>query len=85
MKATYVEIDDKGREIFKDPITDDGSKKSAKGLLCVQNDEAGNMYLQDQVNWTQEGTGYLQTIFNDGEFFNKTTLTEIRNKLNKTK
>ena len=30
MKATYVELNGEGREIFKDPITDDGVKKSAK-------------------------------------------------------
>jgi len=35
------------REIFKDPITDDGTKKSAKGLLCVKEvlrpDELGKL------------------------------------------
>ena len=38
-----------GREIFKDPITDDGTKKSATGLLSVQKDEAGNLVLHDKV------------------------------------
>jgi hypothetical protein len=31
-KATYIEIGETGIEIFKDPITDDGIKKSAKGF-----------------------------------------------------
>lgn len=35
MKATYVKVKSEDREIFKDPITDDGTKKSAKGLLMV--------------------------------------------------
>jgi hypothetical protein len=32
MKATYGEVAGKGREIYKDPITDDGTKKSPKDL-----------------------------------------------------
>ena len=36
MKATYGEVDGNGREIYKDPITDDGTKKSAKGLMKIE-------------------------------------------------
>lgn len=36
MKATYVEIGSKCLPIFKDPKTDSGTKRSAKGLLAVQ-------------------------------------------------
>ena len=81
-KATYVEIDGKGREIFKDPVTDDGTKKSAKGLLAVYKEE-GEYLLGDQVHWEEESFGCLQTIFKNGEFYNKTTLTEIRDKISK--
>src|SRR5690606_2966258 len=35
MKTTYGEVDSVGREIFKDPVTDDGTKKSAKGLIKI--------------------------------------------------
>lgn len=35
MKATYAEINGVGRAITKDPITDDGTKKSHSGLLKV--------------------------------------------------
>lgn len=79
MKATYVEIDGIGREIFKDPITDDGTKKSAKGLLAVyQNEYNGEYELHDQVTWEQEKTGELKTIFKDGEYSDPVTLTEVR-------
>ena len=82
MKATYVEINEKGRAIFKDPITDDGTKKSAKGLLHVQkNDFNGDYELIDNVNWESEASGELQVIFKEGKFFNITSLTEVRNKL----
>ena len=36
MKATYGEVNGEGRAIFKDPITDDGTKKSAKGLMKIE-------------------------------------------------
>lgn len=78
MKATYVEIQGKGQEIFKDPVTDDGQKKSAKGLLSVDIDATGNYYLIDQADWTEEQSGKLITIFEDGGFKNYTTLTKIR-------
>jgi nicotinamide phosphoribosyltransferase len=70
-----------GREIFKDPITDDGTKKSAKGLLHVKDNGLGGFELVDQCNWEQENLGRLKTIFKDGNFYNQTTLTDIRNNL----
>jgi nicotinamide phosphoribosyltransferase len=81
MKATYVEVDGVGREIFKDPITDDGVKKSAKGLLRVAKNEDGEITLFDQVNWYDESKGMLKTIYLNGQFENQTTLTEIRERL----
>ena len=81
MKATYVEIEGEGREIFKDPITDGGSKKSATGLLMGTKANSGNYQLFDKVNWNNEANGELKTIYSDGEFENTTTLTEIRNRL----
>jgi nicotinamide phosphoribosyltransferase len=74
-----------GREIFKDPITDDGTKKSATGLLRVVNINPETrkpvLTLFDKVSWDGEAGGSLQTIYKDGTFENETTLTEIRSKL----
>jgi nicotinamide phosphoribosyltransferase len=82
MKATYVEVDGVGREIFKDPITDDGVKKSAKGLLRVAGAVEDNFYiLEDQCTWEDEKSGLLKTIYLNGQFENQTTLTEIRERL----
>lgn len=70
------------REIFKDPVTDDGTKKSAKGLLCVReydSDPGGRYYtLKDQCSWREEGEGALETVFIDGELVKEWTLDEIR-------
>ena len=81
MKATYVEVNGEGREIFKDPITDDGTKKSATGLLSVVYDENNEYWLIDRVDWATTNDGCLQTIYYNGNFKNVTTLDEIRNRL----
>ncbi len=69
------------REIYKDPITDDGTKKSKKGLLRVQLNPNGSLTCEDQQSWTQEQMGELKTVFKDGKLTKETSLEEIRNKL----
>jgi nicotinamide phosphoribosyltransferase len=84
MKATYVAVNGEGREIFKDPITDDGTKKSATGLLRVEEligSHGKSIMLKDKVSWEEEDGGLLQVIYENGKFYNQTTLTEIRKKL----
>lgn len=80
MKATYGEVDGVGREIFKDPITDDGTKKSAKGLLKITL-ENGVYQLHDQVDWEAEQTGELKEVFRDGKLLVDQTLADIRARL----
>lgn len=80
VKATYAEVDGVGYELFKDPITDSGMKKSAKGLLRVEEIE-GNFHLFDQQTKEQERQGALQTVFKDGILVKQTSLSEIRNRL----
>jgi nicotinamide phosphoribosyltransferase len=82
MKATYGEVNGQGRAIFKDPITDDGLKKSAKGLIKVEH-ENGAYRLIDQVTWEQEGQGELREVFRDGKLLIDYTLAEIRQQMKK--
>jgi nicotinamide phosphoribosyltransferase len=77
MKATYAEINGQATELFKDPVTDSGTKKSAKGLLRVER-EGNNFILYDQQTKEQEAQGCLQTVFKDGVLVKETTLEEIR-------
>jgi nicotinamide phosphoribosyltransferase len=80
MKATYGEVNGEGRAIFKDPITDDGTKKSAKGLMKIETDN--NKYkLVDEVSWDEEKTGELQEVFRDGKLLINHTLDEIRKRM----
>jgi nicotinamide phosphoribosyltransferase len=82
MKATYVEINGEGREIFKDPITDDGTKKSATGLLSIYKNPIDQEYkLVDKCNWATEEAGELKCIYLNGKFYNETTLEKIRENL----
>jgi nicotinamide phosphoribosyltransferase len=91
MKATYVEVNKpkfkgdfnpEGREIFKDPITDDGTKKSATGLLAVfENEINGSYELHDHCDWNTESSSELKVIYQDGKFAIRVTLEEIRSRL----
>ena len=67
----------KGYDIYKDPATDDGTKKSLKGFVMV--DE--NLEVHTQCTTEVEATGLLHTIYEDGKFYNQTTLTEIRSRI----
>ncbi len=81
MKATSVVVNGERREIFKDPITDDGVKKSAKGLIRVDKVD-GNYVLVDEVTEAEEQKGELKVIFEDGKFSNATAIEEIRARIN---
>jgi nicotinamide phosphoribosyltransferase len=71
-----------GRDIFKDPKTDDGTKKSAKGLMQVYRDPAtGKLALKDQCSWEEEAQGELKPAFRDGKLLVGWTLAEIRQRV----
>jgi nicotinamide phosphoribosyltransferase len=80
MKATYVEVDGEGREIFKNPITDDGTKKSATGLLQVKK-VGGKYILNDKVSWEEEKDSALETVYKNGVITKEYALREIRERL----
>ena len=82
MKATYGEVNGVGRDIFKDPKTDDGTKKSAKGLMQVYRDlQTGKLALKDQCTWEEEALGELKTVFKDGRLKVDSSLEEIRGRV----
>lgn len=82
MKATYGEVNGEARNIFKDPKTDDGTKKSAKGLMQVT-EQKGKLVMKDQCTWEEEKQGLLQTVFENGKVLNEQSLSEIRARINK--
>ncbi|WP_462251184.1 nicotinate phosphoribosyltransferase [Ekhidna sp.] len=78
MKATYGEVNGQGREIFKDPKTDDGTKKSARGLLGIYKDANGNLEMKDRADYETEAGGELKTVYKDGQLLVEMSLAEIR-------
>jgi len=83
----------KSYNIYKDPITDDGSKRSLKGFLQVFNknpncaphhikyDGHDEFLVKQECTPEEEKSGLLRTIYKNGTFSNQTTLTEIRERV----
>lgn len=74
----------KSYNIYKDPVTDDGTKKSLKGLQMVgfnDFDHPNEYFVVGECTPEQEDKGLLQVIYEDGKFYNQTTLEEIRQRL----
>lgn len=81
MKATSGVVNGERRDIFKDPKTDKGTKKSAKGLLRVEHED-NTLVLYDEQSEDHESQGALELIFIDGQLVKPVTLAEVRKRLN---
>lgn len=83
-KGAWFEVLENGEkkayDIYKDPITDDGTKKSLKGLLQVVM-EGDEYFVNTQCTPDQEEASVLQTIYEEGRFCNEVSLDEIRKKI----
>jgi nicotinamide phosphoribosyltransferase len=80
VKATSGIVNGKRREIFKNPKTDNGTKKSARGLLRVE--KQGNTFiLFDRQTIEQETQGVLETVFLDGKLLKNDTFKNIRQRI----
>ena len=86
MKSTYGEVNGVARNIYKDPKTGTGFKKSAKGLVKVFKDESNEFTLVDQVTMKEfnSSDNELKIIFENGKMINETSLKEIRETLKKS-
>ena len=82
MKATYRVTNGKGCAIFKDPKTDNGTKKSARGLLCVHKAPlSGDYILVDGVSAEGEEKGELKTVYLNGDILVDDSIEVIRARL----
>jgi nicotinamide phosphoribosyltransferase len=92
LKSTLCVIDGKEKQIFKNPKTDDGTKKSQKGKVVVYRDPATKQIkfkdgfsLNDSI-YIEGAHGkidldLLQPIFLDGKLVKEDTFTNIRERL----
>ena len=84
LKTTYGVVNGKELLLYKDPITDDGTKKSQRGRVIVTRNENGdltyvdNLYKEEWEELVKEGKDELRTIFKDGNVFNLQNFHEIR-------
>ena len=90
VKSTYVVRDGEGRAIFKEPVTDSGTKVSARGLLRVEKEKdplstTGFKYVLYQ-NQTpeEEKKGELKTAFIDGDIPFVESIDTIRQRASET-
>ena len=80
VKATATVVDGEYIELFKDPKTGDKLKKSAKGLLRVE-EEDGEFVLYDQQDLSDiDNLGAMEILFHNGVVA-ETSLSEIRQRL----
>lgn len=80
VKATWARVNGEERFLFKDPVTDSGTKKSARGRLAVI-EQDGALRLVDGLTLEQQVTyrgNLLQPVWRDGRFLKRQTLAEIR-------
>jgi nicotinamide phosphoribosyltransferase len=80
MKATSGVVNGERRDIFKDPKTDSGFKKSAKGLLRVEKED-DTYVLYDQQTPEQEEQGELKVVYYNGTITRKHTFEQVRQRL----
>lgn len=80
VKATWGQVNGEAREIYKDPTTDDGTKKSLRGLFRVLRRDDGSLYVEDRVPDTKGCI--MHTAFKDGVPMNMPSLKDIRKRLN---
>jgi nicotinamide phosphoribosyltransferase len=78
VKATYVEVNGVGKNIQKNPKTDDGTKKSATGRLAVAHEANGNLYLIQGATDEQIKNSVIQPVFRDGEFLKIQSFADVR-------
>ena len=77
MKATAGVVNGELREIFKDPKTDSGEKRSARGLLALHN-VGGEWRLHQETTWENVKSCAFEPVWTDGHWHRRQTLADIR-------
>lgn len=85
VKVTYAKVNDKAYPVSKDPVTDSGVKKSARGYVAVNTDESGDYCLKEYPTkelWAADTGDNLFRVMTDGVVLgDNETLSGIRKKL----
>ena len=87
-KATYCEVNGKEHEVFKQPKTDTGFKRSQRGMVAVYRDEDGTIRAKEHLNREQfyemynNGEMLMRPIFENGHMVVTENINDIRSRLN---
>ena len=81
VKMTYVVVNGEGRNIQKNPKTDDGTKKSATGRLAVCYMANGNLYRIEKATDEQIANSIIQPVWENGKFLKEQSFANIRETL----
>ena len=84
-KSTYGEIDGRPIMLFKDPKTDDGTKRSQRGMCSVKrNPETGVITFIDGLTRSdpEVSDNLLEEVFCDSHMVKEYSLAEVRANLN---
>ena len=77
MKATWAKVNGKGLDLFKNPVTDNGLKKSAWGRLACKTNKEGDLELINSVLSFEEKDSLYQVVWENGEFKKRYTFREV--------
>ena len=80
MKATWADVGGTARDLFKKPVTDNGTKFSATGRLAVVHD-SGTLRVIERATPDQEAASLLTPVWRDGRFLRRSSFAEIRRTL----
>jgi nicotinamide phosphoribosyltransferase len=82
LKSTACVINGEEIQIYKEPKTDDGIKKSQKGAVRVWRDDSGNIQWADGFRVGLTGwDDMLQPIFKDGQLLVDESFSSIRKRI----
>jgi len=84
LKSTLCFINGKEKHIFKNPKTDNGTKKSQKGAVIVYKKEDGSIAWDDNhtlLEFSKSEDNLLEIIFLDGKLLEEVSLEQIRKRM----
>jgi nicotinamide phosphoribosyltransferase len=84
VKATYGIVNGVGRDVQKNPKTDDGTKKSAKGRLAVGYKANGELYQIQGATDEEIARSVIQPVWENGKFLKKYAYKEVRGNVKRT-
>lgn len=84
IKSTACIINGVEKQIFKDPKTDDGTKKSQKGKVHVYRVNGKIVWSDGHSLESELSVDLLQPIFKDGKAMNEQTFAQIRERIART-